>query len=216
MAFRRRYSDDEAVVDDRSEEPRYEDQRYDEPRYEEPRYEEPRYEETRPEAPRYEERVYEERSYAPRTTMMPWSPAQIIGLIVGIGFTVLGIVAVARTGFTTDHIYTPHEVVWRLPHSPLLALCEIGFGVLLIIASVVPGGLRWLMALLGAISLAFGIVILVDATDNLNRWLGVTQYRSGWFFTIVGAVVLLAAILSPVFLPRARGRDVRTMRSNPV
>src|SRR5207237_485503 len=98
----------------------------------------------------------------------PWSPAQIIGLAIGIGFTVLGIAAVARTGFDTDHIYRPHYLVWHLPHSPLLAVSEIGFGVLMVIASVVPGGLRSLMALLGAISLAFGIVILVDAApDNL-------------------------------------------------
>src|SRR5205085_576705 len=65
------------------------------------------------------------------TDPTPWSPAQIIGLIVGIGFTVLGIAAVATTGFHTDHIYTPHDTVWRLSHSPLLAVCEIGFGVLM-------------------------------------------------------------------------------------
>jgi len=34
-----------------------------------------------------------------------WSPAQIVALIIGIGITVLGFAAVARTGFDTDHIY---------------------------------------------------------------------------------------------------------------
>lgn len=145
----------------------------------------------------------------------PWSPARILGLLIGIGFTVLGIAAVARTGFDTNHIYRPHYVVWHLPHSPLLAVSEIGFGVLMILASVVPGGLRELMALLGAISLAFGIVILVDAApDNLNKWFAVT-HRSGWFFTIVGAVTLLAALVSPVFLTGTRRTRVqsRTMRT---
>jgi hypothetical protein len=141
----------------------------------------------------------------------PFSPAQLIGLVIGLGFTVLGIAAVAQTGFDTDHIYRPHELVWRLPHSPLLAVCEIGFGVLMILASVVPGGVRELMALLGAISLAFGIVILVDAaTDDLNNWFAVT-HRSGWLFTIVGAVALLAALLSPVFFPTTR-HHVRASR----
>ncbi len=156
---------------------------------------------------------YDERPVA--TAAAPtFSPAQIIGLIVGIGFTVLGIAAVAKTGFTTDHIYRPHDVVWHLPHSPLLGLCEIGFGVLMIIASVVPGGLRGLMALLGAISLAFGIVILTDAaTSNLNRHFAVT-HRNGWLFTIVGAVVLLAALLSPDFVVGTRRHYERRVHTH--
>ena len=49
------------------------------------------------------------------------------------------------------------------------------------------------------ISLAFGIVVLVEAAPNrLNDWLAVT-HRNGWLFTAIGAVVLLAALLSPVF-----------------
>ena len=138
----------------------------------------------------------------------PWSPAQIIGLIAGIGMAVLGIAAVARTGFHTDHIYTPHRIVWHLPHSPLLGVIEIGFGVLLILASVIPGAARGLMGLLGAIALAFGIVVLVNTSSdnlNLNHWFAVT-HRSGWFFVIVGGVVLVAALFSPVFIPRTRHR----------
>lgn len=147
-----------------------------------------------------------------RTTeaVMPtWSPAQFVGLIMGVGFAVLGIAAVARTGFNTDHIYTPHDMVWNLPHSPLLGVIEIGFGVLMVLSSVVPGGIRTLMGLLGAASLAFGIVVLVEAVSNrLNDWLAVT-HRSGLLFTIVGAVVVLAALLSPVFVGGARRQVVR-------
>lgn len=139
----------------------------------------------------------------------PWSPAQILGLIVGIGFTVLGIAAIATTGFHTDHIYTPHDTVWRLSHSPLLALCEIGFGVLMIVASVIPGGSRELMALLGAISLAFGIVILTNAAqDNITHWFG-TTHANGWLFAVVGGVMLLAAMLSPTFFTGGTRRHRR-------
>jgi len=83
-------------------------------------------------------------------TMPPWSPLQIIGLIAGIGMGVLGIAAVARTGFDTAHIYTPHDVVWKLPHSPLLGVIEIGFGLLMVLGSVVPGGWRSFLRLRSA------------------------------------------------------------------
>jgi hypothetical protein len=139
----------------------------------------------------------------------PWSPAQLVGLIVGIGFAVLGVAALARTGFDTSHIYTPRVVVWRLPHTPLLAVIEIAFGALMIIASVVPGGLRTLMGLLGAVALVSGMVVLVGSTpDRLTHWLAVTD-RSGWLFTISGAVVLVAAFAAPVFFGAPRRRLVR-------
>src|SRR5690349_23446726 len=93
-------------------------------------------------------------------TTHAWSPAQIIGLAVGIFFAALGIAGVVRTGFNTAHIYVPHRTAWTFAHSPLLAVVEIGFGALLILSSVVPGGLRWLMGLLGAAALVFGIVIV--------------------------------------------------------
>jgi MFS family permease len=139
-----------------------------------------------------------------------WSPAQIIGLIVGIGFVVLGVAAVAKTGFDTDHIYRPVDVVWHMPHSPLFGVIEIGFGVLMVLASVVPGGSRTLMAFLGAISLAFGLVLLGESVPNrLNDWLGAT-HRNGWLFAIVGGVVLLAALLAPVFGGHVHRRETTT------
>lgn len=132
----------------------------------------------------------------------PWSPAQIIGLVLGIGMTVLGIAAVTRTGFDSADIYQPHLEVWGMPHSPLLGVCEIAFGALMILASIIPGALRWLMALLGAISLGFGIVILTEAArSDLTRWFAVDD-SNGWLFTIVGAVALLTAMFAPVFFPR--------------
>src|SRR5262249_37708057 len=67
-----------------------------------------------------------------------WSPAQIIGLVIGLLYLIGGIAAIASTGFDTSHIYTPHKFVYHVAHSPLLALCEIVFGALLIIASVIP------------------------------------------------------------------------------
>jgi hypothetical protein len=132
-------------------------------------------------------------------TTRTWSLAQIIGLIVGIGYTALGIAAVVDTGFNTDHLDTPHHMVWNFAHSPLLGAIEIAFGVLMILASIVPGGARVSLAFLGAVALIFGIVVLAVSTPNsLNDWLA-TTHRNGWLYLITGAVVLLAALFSPDF-----------------
>jgi hypothetical protein len=75
------------------------------------------------------------------------------------------------------------------------------------------------MALLGAISLAFGIMILADAaTANLARWFGVDD-SNGWLFVIVGGVVVLTAMLAPVFsrptTATERARYLRARSSRP-
>ena len=155
--------------------------------------------ETTEDAPTRVASEYRARDRRVDVAVPPWSPLQFIGLIVGIGFGVLGIAAVARTGFDTAHIYTPHDVVWTFPHSPLLAVIEIGFGLLMVLGSVVPAGARGFLGLLGSIALAFGIVVLTESVPNrLNDWLAVT-HRNGWLYVISGAVVLLASLVAPVF-----------------
>jgi hypothetical protein len=127
----------------------------------------------------------------------PWSPAQIIGLAVGIGFVVFGIAALNQTG--ASHLFTPHATVWHLGYSPLLGWCTIAFGGLLVLASVVPGAVRSVMVLLGAVAVTLGIVVVVDAAPSrLHRWLGVT-HTNGWVYIAVGAGLVLAAFVSPVF-----------------
>ena len=133
-----------------------------------------------------------------------WNPAQMVALVIGGAAIVFGIVALARTGLDTDHWYTPVDRVLGFPHSPLLAVCEIGFGVLMVLSAIGPAG-RPLMAMLSAIALAFGILIVVDAwASDINRWFGVLD-RNGWLYIIVGAVGLVSALM----LPTVHGRDVR-------
>jgi hypothetical protein len=144
-----------------------------------------------------------------RSMLSQWSPAQIVGLIVGIGISVLGFVALARTGFDTDNIYSPHATAWRLPHSPLMAVIEVGFGVLLIVGSVVPGGARSLIVLLGSVALSFGIVVVsLTPPDRLNNWLGVED-KNGWFYIAVGGLLVLVGLISPVFTTRSHKHVVR-------
>jgi len=140
------------------------------------------------------------------TATRTWSPAQFISLAIGIGFVVLGITVLARTG--SSDWYTPVRTVWHLGHTPLLGWIDIAFGALAILCGVVPGAIRSLMGLLGAAALAFGIVILVDAAPHrMHRYFGVTHVN-GWLYVAVGAVMLLAAFLAPVFVSGG-GVDVR-------
>jgi hypothetical protein len=138
----------------------------------------------------------------------PWSPAQLVSLVIGVGFAVFGIVALTRTGFHSAHIYTPVATVWRMPSTPLLGVLEIAYGALLIVSSVVPGGMRALMGLLGAMALVVGITALFrPIPHNLVHWLGVS-HRSGVVYTIIGAVIVVTAFAAPVFVSDTRRRRV--------
>jgi hypothetical protein len=139
----------------------------------------------------------------------PWSPAQIVAVIIGIGFLILGIAALARTGVPVDHIMRPQEEVLGFRHSPLLGAIEIVFGALLIVSGVVVGAARSLMAFLGVVAATFGLLILIDvAPHRLHHWLGVGD-PYGWFSLAAGVVLLLAAFFSPEFAGGSRTRATR-------
>ncbi len=132
---------------------------------------------------------------------------QLIGLVIGVGFTVLGIAAVARTGVDTGHIYQPHQMVWHLSHNPLMGLIEIGFGVFVMLGSVEPGGTRSALAFLGTAAFAFGLVVVLDVAPNhLYRWVAVT-HRNGWMYLVVGLVLALPALFTPDVVVERRVRD---------
>src|SRR4051794_32007304 len=92
-----------------------------------------------------EQVVVEERTGVRR----PWSPAQIVAVVIGVAFVILGIAGLARTGFSTEHLMSPQHEVLGFRHTPLLGAIEIVFGALLILAGVAAGGARSLMAFLG-------------------------------------------------------------------
>jgi len=143
-----------------------------------------------------------------------WSPAQFVALVVGVAAIVFGIVALAKTGIHGDSLRSPHREVWSFHHTPLLAVVEIGFGVVLVLASVSAGVSRAFMALLGALAVAFGVVIVADAWPaRMHRWFGV-HHRNGWLFIITGGVVLLAGLVLPTF-DRPERRVVHEAPSEP-
>jgi hypothetical protein len=137
-----------------------------------------------------------ERDARPRL----WSPAQLVALVIGVGFIVFGAVALTETGFSTSHLYEPVERVWTFDHTPLLALIELGFGVVMLITALRPVAGRALMSLLSAGALGAGIIVLADAWPRrLHDWFGVGD-RNGWLYVIVGGVGLAFAIFTPTFV----------------
>jgi len=146
----------------------------------------------------------------------PWSLAQVVALAIGLFFAVLGGIALARTGLDLNDVHHPHRVVgwgnWH--HTPLLALIELGFGVLMMVAGAIPGAWRGAMGLLSAIALGFGIFVVADAAPvRLHTWLGV-HHTNGWLYIVVGAVGLAATMFSPIVWSRSRTtRSPRQARS---
>jgi hypothetical protein len=128
-----------------------------------------------------------------------WSPAQLIGLAVGIASVVFGAFAISKTGLDLDHVARPHDSLWGFHHTPFLALVEIGFGTAVVLASLRVVAGRALMSLLGAAALGLGVVVVADFWHHrLHDWLGVHD-RNGWLFAAAGVVLLLASLLLPVF-----------------
>ena len=123
----------------------------------------------------------------------PWSPAQLIALVIGIISVVVGGIALANTGIHSNamDVVRTDGPLWQ--HTAWLAIGEIVFGLLMIGAGVVPGGARGLMTFLGILALAFGIAVLVAPSDLR------AENATGWAFIIAGGVSLLASAISPVF-----------------
>ena len=137
-----------------------------------------------------------ESGVATRRTVVerpPWSPAQLVALVIGIISTVIGVIALINTGVhphAMDVVRTDGPL-WQ--HTAWLAIGEIVFGLIMIGAGVVPGGARGSMTFMGILALAFGIAVLV-APNDLRA-----ENTTGWAFIIAGGVSLLAAAVSPVF-----------------
>lgn len=133
-----------------------------------------------------------------------WSPAQVIAALIGIGYIVLGAIALARTGFNVHHVTAPVTSVWRWHQTPILGLVEVAFGVLMLVAAVRPAAAKALMWLLSLAALGLGITVLIGAfTYQLQVWLGATR-NDAWLYVGTGALGLIASMGSPTFLHARR------------
>ncbi len=138
-----------------------------------------------------------------------WSPAQVVAILGGLLLLVLGAVGLARTGLSFSNIAFTHTQVAGLPVTSLSALAELIVGVILLIGAAFPSSAKATMAILGVVMLAFGLIVALDPRPFFRLW--AYDSGSGIFFVIVGAVLLVAAAVSPVILSR---RNVVVRESN--
>lgn len=130
----------------------------------------------------------------------PWSPAQIVALVIGAIFAIMGGIVLARTGINFSNVTAHHVTVGGMDHTAVMGVIELVVGLFLIGTGAVPGGARGGMTFFGVLMLGFGIVMLIgnNSTSAMHRWF-TTDDGTGWMFVIAAAVLLLTAMLSPVF-----------------
>jgi hypothetical protein len=130
-----------------------------------------------------------------------WSPAQIVAGGIGLFLTVMGAVAALRVGMdfnTTDQVL-------GLTHTLLMALIHIVVGIIFLGSAGNALGGRATMTTLGLVLIAFGLVYGIEG-DSLASALGGDQ-RIGWIYTVIGAVSLLTAWVSPTIHVRREASD---------
>lgn len=127
----------------------------------------------------------------------PWSPAQLVALALGVVFVVIGGIALARTGIHPDNLWSVQVTVAGAGQTQLMAYIELIFGALLLAAGAVPGAGRGGMVTLGLVAVVFGIVARAQPSSFAPRLGTGTGYAI--FAIVVGAVLVLSAIVAPIY-----------------
>jgi uncharacterized membrane protein HdeD (DUF308 family) len=127
----------------------------------------------------------------------PWSPAQLVSIILGIVFVVLGGIAIARTGVDFNRLTGQHVDVAGSSQTQLMGFIELVYGALLLVVGSIPGAGRAGMSFLGILALVFGIIVVAQPSSFYHS-LGV---GSGYaiFLIVVGAVLMITSMVSPIY-----------------
>ena len=130
----------------------------------------------------------------------PWSPAQIVLAIVGLVFIVIGGVGLARAGIHFNTIPFTRTQVAGLGFTCMSALIQLVAGVFMLVGSIEPTMAKSTMWFFGVLLIAFGLIVAIGTTSFTTMW----GYRTanGVFDVVAGAVLVLAAALSPIFYSR--------------
>jgi hypothetical protein len=126
-----------------------------------------------------------------RATWGPWSPAQIVAVVLGGFLVILGTMALARVGMSS--LTSPTDTVWGLAHTPLMALIEIALGLFILTSAPYPFTARTTLCGIGALMAVFGIVMLIEPavfsdTLGINRQMGLLYTATGAGSTVLGWV----------------------------
>ena len=114
------------------------------------------------------------------------SPARVVGAIVGVILTVVGILAIVKAGLDT----TLNQPIVRVAGLDMSAAVGIGFlvvGLILLLASATSDG-AGAVGFFGVLLILFG-VFAVAITGDLRLDVGVGR-NTGWFSIILGAICL--------------------------
>jgi hypothetical protein len=122
---------------------------------------------------------------------------QLMTLGVGILLLVIGGLTLSQIGFEVGSGAARGSVA-GLHHTALMAVIDLGLGLVLVLAGA-RSRLDWgSVRLLGGVSLSFGVVLLAEP-PVLNSWLG-ADAASGWLLVVIGSVMLVGAIVHPLVL----------------
>ncbi|MDP8961216.1 MAG: hypothetical protein M3N32_06345 [Actinomycetota bacterium] len=134
-----------------------------------------------------------------------WTPAQLLALVLGVVFLVLGGVALLRGG-VGETLFEPTVSVAGFGYTPLLAIIEIIFGLLLLSVGAFPGAAD-AVVFLGVLELTFGLIIVIEP-NAFQASLGAGRSH-GWFYVITGGLAALVSLVMPAVY-RWRSTSVRT------
>jgi hypothetical protein len=133
------------------------------------------------------------------------TPAVAVAIAIGgagIGGAgiVVGFYALIRAGINTNDFSRPAVTVLTIEHTPLLAIAEVGFGALMVLAAMTPRFGRIMIGLLSATLVAFGAALLyAPRTNRLHHWFGVVHHQ-GWSFVATGTTGLIATLTIPTII----------------
>lgn len=133
----------------------------------------------------------------------PFGIAQLFSLAIGIFLIVIGAIGLARAG--VHHIDSPIASVGPFTMSPLLAAANLFIGLVGLIGAAGRAAARSVCMFIGPVLLAGGIVALIQSVRVLG-W----NRSDGVIYIILGAVAIIAAILTPPMTTYAERRVTAT------
>ncbi len=126
-----------------------------------------------------------------------WTPAQFVAGALGLFLIVMGGVAMARAGLTGSWTDPVVEVL-GFDQTALMGAIEVGFGLVLVLVAFATWEVRGWLTGLGLVALAFGLIVLIEPAA-FDGTLGL-EAASGWLYAAMGAGMMAAAWLSPIFV----------------
>ena len=122
-----------------------------------------------------------------------WTPAQLFAGIIGLGFLVMGAVALIRIGF--EDLTETASVGWYT-RTGILALIEVVLGLILIAIAFSALESRSSLIVLGVLMVAFGLIAVIEP-EGTAEYLGDSE-AVGWTYFAIGVTAAIIGWVSPL------------------